>query len=111
MESDRLSNHSADLLCNPDNRVWASSVSIAELRIKQSIGKVALPDDFATLVDETGFENLPFNASHAHWLSRLALHHRDPFDRMIIAQAIDEGLTIITSDSAFASYPVSVLKN
>ena len=98
-------------LLDGNNQVWASAVGIAELRIKQRIGKLELPDDFDDLIERTGFDTLSFHASHTRWLAELPLHHRDPFDRMIIAQAICEGLTIATSDAAFALYPVAILKN
>ncbi len=84
---------------------------MAELRIKEKIGKLLLPNDFSSLVERSGFRNLPLTFAHANRLSDLPLHHRDPFDRLLIAQAIDEGLTILTSDGKFELYPVSVIKN
>ena len=75
-------------LLDGSNQVWASAIGIAELRIKQRIGKLELPEDFDGLIERTGFDTLPFEASHTRWLSELPLHHRDPFDRMLIAQAL-----------------------
>jgi PIN domain nuclease of toxin-antitoxin system len=109
IEPERLPARVATALIDGDNAVWASAVGIAELRIKQRIGKLELPDDFDDLIEETGFEVLPFRAEHTALLAELPLHHRDPFDRMIIAQAIREGLTVATTDAAFANYPVALL--
>jgi PIN domain nuclease of toxin-antitoxin system len=111
VEPEKVKPSLAKDLMDGDNQVWASAVGIAELRIKQCIGKLKLPDDFDGLIENTGFETLPFRASHAHWLAELPLHHRDPFDRMLIAQALSEGLTIATADAMFSRYPVSILKN
>ena len=111
IEPKKISATLGQILVNGDNQIWASVVGIAELRIKQRIGKLELPDDFDGLIAATGFETLSFQASHAHWLAELPLHHRDPFDRMMIAQALSEGLTIATADAMFAQYPVAILKN
>jgi PIN domain nuclease of toxin-antitoxin system len=107
----KLSASVISLLLSGEHEVFVSSVSIAELRIKQAIRKLELPGRFRELVDETGFRALPFDAAHAHWLSELPLHHRDPFDRMIIAQAIEEGMAIISSDAKFVDYPVTLIRN
>jgi PIN domain nuclease of toxin-antitoxin system len=106
-----LSTKTRQLLSEPDHRFWTSALSIAELRIKQRIGKISLPEHFSNLVVETGFESLPFLAQHAHWLAELPLHHRDPFDRMLVAQAAEEGLTLITSDKTLSLYPITTLIN
>ena len=111
IEPQKISASLARTLVDGDNQIWASAVGIAELRIKQRIGKLELPDDFDRLIEATGFETLSFQASHAHWLAELPLHHRDPFDRMMIAQAICEGLTIATADAVFSLYPIAILKN
>lgn len=111
IEPQKISTNLTGILVDGNNQIWASAVGIAELRIKQRIGKLELPHDFDGLIEATGFETLSFQASHAHWLAELPLHHRDPFDRMIIAQALSEGLTIATADAIFAQYPVSILIN
>jgi PIN domain nuclease of toxin-antitoxin system len=96
---------------NPTNEKFASVVSVAELRVKQKIGKLQLPENFDLAIIETGFDMLAFTIDHAHWLNRLELHHRDPFDRMLIAQALHEGLTIVTQDRVFSEYPVPLMIN
>jgi PIN domain nuclease of toxin-antitoxin system len=110
-ETSRLSKKTRQLLSNPNHRFWASPLSIAELRIKQRIGKIILPERFSDLIIETGFESLPFLAHHADWLVELPLHHRDPFDRMLVAQAAEEGLTLLTSDKTLSLYPIATVLN
>ena len=85
--------------------------TLAELRIKQAIGKLRLPDAFDQEVISLGYDILDLKLARTRWLAELPLIHRDPFDRMLIAQAIEEGLTIVTSDQAFARYPVQTLLN
>jgi PIN domain nuclease of toxin-antitoxin system len=111
VEPDKVSSTMAAHLVEGANSVLVSAVSLAELRIKQRIGKLEVPDDFDGLIEQTGYEWLSFRASHTRLLAELPLHHRDPFDRMIIAQAICENLTIATSDRVFADYPVAILTN
>ena len=111
VEPHRIKPRLAAILIDNSNSIWASAVGIAELRIKQRIGKLDLPDDFDSLIGKTGFEVLAFQANHSRLLAELPLHHRDPFDRMIIAQGIEEGMTIATADAEFAQYPVQVLTN
>ncbi len=106
---DRLSARVRDTLLNPNVDVFASAISIAELRIKQKIGKLELPENFEEVLLESGFPPLDFNAIHAHVLQNLPLHHRDPFDRMLIAQAMAENLTIITSDREILKYHIETL--
>lgn len=92
-----------------DATVFASIASVWELSIKAGLGKVRVPDDIATTLIETGFHLLPILPAHAEAVRELPLHHRDPFDRLLIAQAQLEGLTILTADRHFASYDVAVI--
>ncbi len=110
-DTQRLSAKTRQLFNDSNHRFWTSPLSIAELRIKESIGKISLPERFGSLIVETGFETLPFLPQHAHWLAELPLHHRDPFDRMLVAQAAEEGLTLITSDKTLSLYPIATLIN
>ena len=92
---------------------FVTEVSGIEIAIKQSIGKLRLPPPFQTsfayafteAADALSADVLPIKLSHIEVLSYLPLHHRDPFDRLIIAQALAERLTVVTSDRAFALYP------
>jgi PIN domain nuclease of toxin-antitoxin system len=93
----------------PENLIFVSAASIWELRIKESLGKVALPADFTEALNAEAFEHLPVTAVHAHTLRALPMHHRDPFDRMLVAQALIEGLTIVTHDEALHAYDVPIM--
>jgi PIN domain nuclease of toxin-antitoxin system len=105
-ESDRLTDRHRELLAEPSNEIWFSAVSIAEMSIKASLGKLTAPDDAAAVLIDGGFDELPLSAQHADRLRTLPWHHRDPFDRMLIAQAQVEGVTVATVDKRFAEYDV-----
>jgi PIN domain nuclease of toxin-antitoxin system len=91
------------------NETFVSALSLAEIAIKQSIGKLRAPFISDDLIVEQGMTPLGFTPRHARKLLELPLHHRDPFDRMLIAQALEDGLTIVTTDSRFGPYGVPVL--
>ena len=93
------------------NVVCVSMVSLWEIAIKQSIGKLSIPDIFfETVYKKSNFELLSLESPHIEQYRSLPLHHRDPFDRMLIAQAQTEKLTIVTSDEKILQYDVSILK-
>jgi PIN domain nuclease of toxin-antitoxin system len=93
----------------PGASVICSTVSVWEIAIKRSIGKLQAPDDVIERIDEAGARILTITPQHAHATGELPLHHRDPFDRLLIAQAQLEGCAIITGDSAFSAYDVPVV--
>jgi PIN domain nuclease of toxin-antitoxin system len=86
--------------------VLASSASIWEIGIRSAQGRLDLPPDFLELVERSGFTPLPITFEHALEAGRLPLHHRDPFDRMLVAQARVEGLTLASADEAIREYDV-----
>jgi PIN domain nuclease of toxin-antitoxin system len=86
--------------------VTVSAVTVAELEIKASMGKLEIPDDLNEVVAEMGFSSLPFNSRHAAALRTLPFHHKDPFDRMLISQATVEGLTFLTEDERCRRYDI-----
>ncbi|MFX0594364.1 type II toxin-antitoxin system VapC family toxin [Melissospora conviva] len=90
--------------------IFLSPVTLWEITIKQSTGKLAGPPDLAERVRDMGFRELPVTHAHAIAASRLPSLHRDPFDRMLVAQAITEGLTLASRDASIALYDVDVLK-
>ncbi|MFF5055215.1 type II toxin-antitoxin system VapC family toxin [Micromonospora sp. NPDC000663] len=90
--------------------IFLSPVTLWEITIKQSTGKLAGPPDLAERVRDMGFRELPVSHAHAIAAGRLPSHHRDPFDRMLVAQAITEGLTVASRDASIALYDVDVLK-
>lgn len=85
--------------------VYVSAASIWEVAIKVRLGKLqADPDDLAGAIDRSGFVELPVRAAHAAGVAKLAPHHNDPFDRLLIAQALAEPLRLVTADQALARY-------
>lgn len=83
--------------------------SIWEVAIKQAIGKLPGPADLPERVRDSGFTPLPISSAHAATAGRLPPHHRDPFDRMLVAQAKCENLTLVTADAICLKYGISVL--
>jgi len=92
------------------DQVYVSAVSGWEIAIKMSLGKLVAKRTVADAMADSGFEELPVRLRHAEMLASLAPHHRDPFDRMLIAQAKSEGLTVVTRDPAFQRYGVPFLR-
>lgn len=101
---DRLSDNRRYELESPANEVFLSSMSIVELMIKQSIGKIDIEFDSLEMAQEMGLDVLSFSGTDAMALGKLPLHHKDPFDRMIIAQAIDRRIHLMSDDSKFKQY-------
>jgi len=99
------------LISDPLNRVLLSPASYWEIAIKVSLGKYRLPGDFGSFMDaeiaRNNFEILPITLAHASIVATLPLHHGDPFDRMLIAQAIADDLPIASADVSFDAYPVT----
>ena len=104
-----LSVRARELIADPDNAVFVSAVSLWEIRLKQSLGKLQLPADFEERLAAESFENLPLLADHTREVASMPWHHRDPFDRMLIAQAQAAGLTFLTADRIAAQYGDFVL--
>jgi PIN domain nuclease of toxin-antitoxin system len=93
-----------------DPDIFLSPVSLWEITIKQATGKLAGPADLAERVRDMGFRELPVTHTHAIAAGRLPPHHRDPFDRMLVAQAATEGLTLVSRDESIALYDVDILR-
>ncbi len=104
-----LSEGARSAIADGSNPVFVSAVVVWEIRIKQGLGKLKLPRGFREVLDSQPFEDLPITTEHAHRVARLPLHHRDPFDRMLVAQAMTERLTIVTRDPNIARYSVRIL--
>ena len=94
-----------------DNTVLCSVASVWEMAIKLGLGKLAMSrplyPEFADLLEEHGIQQLAISNRHASEVAGLPLHHRDPFDRLLIAQAIVENLPIVSADQAFDPYPIT----
>ncbi len=103
-DPERLDPVVRNILLDSSNWVGVSSVSIAEMVIKISLGKLSLPTPPVLMTEALGFSELPLTWNHASRLAELPMLHRDPFDRLLIAQAIDEDLTLITADAQISKY-------
>jgi PIN domain nuclease of toxin-antitoxin system len=99
-----LSQTANALIRDPENVIFVSAVSLWEIWLKESLGKLRLPASFEEKLMAQSFENLPLTASQTRQVALLPWHHRDPFDRMLVAQAITEKLTLLTADAAVAAY-------
>ncbi len=108
----RLSKTHQELLTSQEVRAFVSIVSLWEIAIKTSVGKLELKAPLQELVaslPEFQFELLPLRMEHISLVGTLPLHHRDPFDRMLIAQAKHEGMHLLTADPHFAAYDVPLI--
>lgn len=98
-----------EAIANPDNQVHVSAVSAVEIATKQTIGKLEAPADLEQQVTANWFVPLPITIGHGLAVGDLPLHHHDPFDRLLVAQARCEGLTLVTSDRRLSEYDVQIL--
>jgi len=90
--------------------VWVSAASAWEVSIKIALGKLRPPGPFAEAVEASGFGQLPVTFRHAAGAGTLPPHHRDPFDRMLVAQAQIEDFTLVTHDDVFERYGIALLR-
>lgn len=112
-EPDQLSSKAKALIEDPENQLYFSAVSLWEISIKNKLGRVDFKVDLAVLrrnLIDNGFEEIAINSAHAIGVDALPNIHKDPFDRMLIAQTAVEGITLMTSDSIVAEYPVALVK-
>ena len=96
-------------ISSPDNEVMVSAAAIWEIAMKKAVGRLDAPDDLLEVLTTSDFETLEITASHALLAGGLAPHHSDPFDRMMIAQARAENLTLVSIDERFPQYDVELL--
>jgi PIN domain nuclease of toxin-antitoxin system len=109
-ENPKLSVEARQVVADPSSIVHVSAATIWELSIKAALGKLDLGDaDLVEEIQANDFVELPMTARHSLAAGALPRHHEDPFDRMLIAQARIEGLTIITRDPAFRAYGAAIL--
>lgn len=108
-DPERLAPAACAAISDSRHAVYFSAASAWELEIKAAKGKLTLPDDWLSAAEETGFLQLPITASDARNSARLPWHHSDPFDRLLVAQAIGHGLRIATRDPLISAYDVVVL--
>ena len=99
------------LISNTENELYFSAMSIMELNLKASKGKLLLAKNLARCCLETGFIPLPFTWEHAEATRKLPLIHSDPFDRMIAAQAYHENMSLMTRDQILRQYPIAIFNS
>ena len=109
VEPGKLSNTERDAISFAGNEIFISAASAWEIAIKRNLGRIAFPiDRFDEMTAALGFEVLSMTAAQAIAAGSLPRHHDDPFDRMLIAQARLEGLTVVTADAQFKKYEVAL---
>ena len=96
------------LIRDPENTIFVSAVSLWEIWLKQSLGKLRLPANFLERLAAESFESLPLTAAQTRRVAEMEWVHRDPFDRMLVAQAQVENLVLLTADEVLAGYGASV---
>ncbi len=104
-----LSKKSQAAIADGKNPVFVSAVVVWEIRIKEALGKLEIPRNFKKVLESQPFEMLDITVEHAHAVRDLPVHHRDPFDRMLVAQAKVEGFTLVTHDVRLKKYKVSLI--
>lgn len=113
LDNPRLSRTARDFIIAPDNTIYLSAVSGWEMAIKWSIGKLTLPiqpDSFVKQqLEINNFSPLPIQMSHGLYVHELPGIHKDPFDRLLVAQSTIEDMPLISTDAVFQKYPVSLL--
>jgi PIN domain nuclease of toxin-antitoxin system len=109
----RLSTHAREIITDGENMLFLSAVSGWEIAIKAKLGRLKLPGPLKTFIPEqmalNAIESLSVQMSHALHVHTLPLHHRDPFDRLLIAQAQLDNLPILTADSKIALYAIKIV--
>jgi len=113
IDSPQLSSRARELFSSPGNEVYLSAVSTWEITVKHSLGRLALPESPQRFIpfqrEKHGIQSLSLDEASTLQLLRLPPLHNDPFDRMLVCQAIVEGLAILTPDSLVSQYPVRVI--
>lgn len=111
-DNPKLSPTAKQYIENPNNYCYMSIASLWEISIKISLNKMKLKipfDKFFRLIEDNGFKVLPITFEHTLQVSKLIFHHKDPFDRLLISQAIVEDVPIITSNEIFKSYKINCI--
>lgn len=99
-------------ISDPENEIFISIATFWDISIKSSLSKLSLSmslEDLVSVIEQSKAAILPISTRHALGVSKLPFHHRDPFDRMLIAQALSDNLSIVSSDRSFAAYGVELL--
>ena len=106
---DRLSEAARLQLTDDTNRVLLSAAVVWEIAIKRSLGKLVVTDEYLSLLLGAGVQALPVSVEHAAAVEQLPWHHRDPFDRLLVAQAVVERAALVSHDEALRLYEIQVV--
>ncbi|MEX0792859.1 MAG: type II toxin-antitoxin system VapC family toxin [Pirellulaceae bacterium] len=106
----QLSSDSYAAIANTENEILVSAAVIWEIVIKSSLGKLSAPDNLDEVIQRSAFLALPIQTPHVLAIRNLPGHHRDPFDRILVAQAIVENATLVTRDANIFRYPVATIE-
>jgi len=112
-DAPQLSSHAKDAFSDPDTKIYFSAASYWEICIKQSIGKLELASGWEAIISRELKRNyilwLTIEPEHMQGILTLPWHHRDPFDRLLIAQAMQESMSVITADKQIAKYDIPII--
>lgn len=107
-DSPQLGPRCKAMISDQRNQIFVSAATTWEISIKMSLGKLEAPEDMDSVVEDEGFSKLPISLYHGQLAGHLPVIHRDPFDRMLVAQAQAEGLILITADENIAQYNLRI---
>jgi PIN domain nuclease of toxin-antitoxin system len=108
-DDERFGSDAERLVIDPTNQLLVSAAVVWEVAIKRSLGKLEAPEGLASMLLRAGAQPLPVTLEHAETVETLPWHHRDPFDRLLVAQAVVEGATLVSGDAALRPYGVPVV--
>ena len=108
-DDERMGENAKQHLTDDDNRILLSAAVVWEIAIKRALGKLVVPEEYQTLLLGAGVQALPITIDHAAAVERLPPHHRDPFDRMLVAQALGEAAAIVSRDDILRRYGVTLI--
>ena len=105
----KLAEDARAAIADPRNDVFVSAITGWEIAVKRAKGRMIAPDNLSAMIEERGFTHLPLTFHHAEQAGNLPTHHKDPFDRFLIAQARAEGLVLVTRDARIPLYGVRTM--
>ena len=105
----KLTEGARTAIADPRNDVFVSAVTGWEISVKRAKGRMIAPDNLSAMIGERGFIHLPLTFHHAEQAGSLPMHHRDPFDRILVAQAQAEGLILVTRDAFIPLYGIRTM--
>ncbi len=105
----KLTEGARTAIADPRNDVFVSAVTGWEISVKRAKGRMIAPDNLSAMIGERGFIHLPLTFHHAEQAGSLPMHHRDPFDRLLVAQAQAEGLILVTRDAFIPLYGIRTM--